>query len=181
MNASRWMQEMTWVEIEAFLREGDTVLIPIGATEQHAQHMAMFTDTGWAIGLCNGVAERVNVLIAPPVHYGWGPHHMCYPGTITLRSDTLRRLCIDIGESLAYHGFKKLIFVNGNRVANLPAMQLAASTLRLRTGAFVAVADAGLIAKKAVRDICTSKVGGLGHAGNPKRLTCCITGRSWST
>ncbi len=165
MNGSRWIQEMTWVEIQEFLTQGDTVLVPVGATEQHAEHMTLFMDTGWAIGLCNGVAKLANVLIAPPVHYGWGPHHMCYPGTITLRSDTLKQLCIDIGESLAFHGFKKIIFVNGNRVANLPAMQLAASTLRFRTGAFVGVADAGLLAKKAVREICTSPIGGLGHAG----------------
>ncbi len=165
MNNSRWIQEMTWVEIKEFLIEGDTVLVPVGATEQHAEHMTLFMDTGWAIGLCEGVAKLANVLIAPPVHYGWGPHHMAYPGTITLRSDTLKQVCIDIGESLAYHGFKKIIFVNGNRVANLPAMQLAASTLRFRTGAFVAVADTGLLAKKAVRDICSSAPGGLGHAG----------------
>lgn len=165
MNASRWIHEMTWVEIEKYLQSDDIALIPVGATEQHGRHMALFTDTGWAVGLCEGVATQANALIAPPVHYGWGPHHMAYPGTITLRSATLTQLCIDIGESLAYHGFRKLIFVNGNRVANLPAMQLAASKLRFATGAFVAVADAGLLAKKAIRELCTSPLGGLGHAG----------------
>lgn len=165
MNNSKWIQEMTWVEIQEYLRHGETVLVPVGATEQHAEHMTLFMDTGWAIGMCEAVANLVDVLIAPPVHYGWGPHHMAYKGTITLRSETLKQLCIDIGESLAYHGFKKIVFVNGNRVANLPAMQLAASYLRCKTGAFVAVADTGLIAKKAIREICTSEIGGLGHAG----------------
>ena len=165
MNNSRWIHEMTWEEVRSYLQDRDTVLVPVGATEQHGRHMAAFMDTAWATGISEAVARRSNVLIAPPVHYGWGPHHLAYPGTITLRSQTLTQVCVDIGESLAYQGFKKIIFVNGNRVANLPAMQLAASHLRHKTGAFVAVADTGLIAKRAVRDICTSAPGGLGHAG----------------
>lgn len=165
MNNSRWIQEMTWVEVQVYLQRSDIVLIPVGATEQHGKHMALFMDTGWAVGISEDVAKRTDALIAPPVHYGWGPHHMAYPGSITLRASTLTQVCVDIGESLAYHGFKKLIFVNGNRRANLPAMQLAASTVRHTTGAFAVVADTGLLAKKAVRDICTSAIGGLGHAG----------------
>ena len=90
---------------------------------------------------------------------------MAYPGTITLRADTLLQLCMDIGESLIFHGFKRLVFINGNRVANLPPMETAASRLRFQTGAFVAVADAGLIAKSAVHEVCESPEGGLGHAG----------------
>lgn len=165
MNNSNWIHEMTWEEIAEYLKSNDIALVPVGATEQHGRHMTLFMDTGWAVGICKGVAKLSNALIAPPVHYGWGPHHLAYPGTLTLRSQTLVQVCIDIGESLAYHGFKKIIFVNGNRVANLPAMQMAASALRHSTGAYVAVADAGLIAKKAVRAICDSDAGGLGHAG----------------
>lgn len=165
MNNSRWLQDMTTAEIRAYLQANDIVLIPVGATEQHGNHMAMFMDTGWAIGISQEVAERTKTVVAPPMHYGWGPHHMAYPGTMTLRADTLMQVCVDIGQSLIYHGFKKVIFVNGNRVANLPPMQLAAAHLRGTTGAYVAVADAGLIAKKAVREICTSAPGSLGHAG----------------
>ena len=162
---SRWIQELKWAEIADYLEQCDIALIPVGATEQHGPHLPLYVDTGWAVGMAEGVAERTNSLIAPPVHYGWGPHHMAYPGTITLRSDTLQQLCLDIGESLIYHGFKRLVFINGNRAANLPPMETAASKLRFLTGAFVAVADAGLIAKSAVRAVCDSPDGGLGHAG----------------
>ena len=162
---SRWIQELKWPEIADYLEQSDIALIPVGATEQHGPHLPLYVDTGWAVGMAEGVAERTNSLIAPPVHYGWGPHHMAYPGTITLRSDTLQQLCLDIGESLIYHGFNRLVFINGNRAANLPPMETAASKLRFLTGAFVAVADAGLIAKSAVRAVCDSPDGGLGHAG----------------
>lgn len=162
---SHWIHEMKWPEIADYLQRSDIALIPIGATEQHGPHLPLYVDTGWAVGMAEGAAERTDVLIAPPVHYGWGPHHMAYPGTITLRADTLIQVAMDIGESLIYHGFKKLVFINGNRVANLPPMEIAASKLRFITGAYVAVADAGLIAKSAVNAVCESPEGGLGHAG----------------
>jgi creatinine amidohydrolase len=163
--ASNWIHEIKWPEIAAYLKTDDIVLIPVGATEQHGDHLPLMVDTGWATGMAEGAAELANVLIAPPIHYGWGPHHMAYPGTITLSADTLTSLCVDVGQSLAFHGFKKLVFVNGNRAANLPPMEIAASKLRFRTGAFAAVVDAGLIAKNAVYDVCESGPGGLGHGG----------------
>ena len=167
MNESRWIQEMTWQEIQDYLAQECIAIIPVGATEQHGPHMSLFMDTGWAVGIAEGVAEMAGVVVAPPVHFGWGPHHMGYPGTITIRGDTLAQLCVDIGESLVWHGFKKLIFLNGNRVANLPPMQMASSRLRHSTGAYVAVADAGLIAKKRVHEICEpTYAGALGHAGD---------------
>ena len=33
-NASPWMHEQTWQQIEAYLEENDTVLLPVGATEK---------------------------------------------------------------------------------------------------------------------------------------------------
>ena len=164
-HSTHWMHEMSWPEIEAYLKHSDIALVPIGATEQHGVHLPLYVDTGWAVGMAEGAAELANVLIAPPLHYGWGPHHMAYPGTISLRADTLAQITVDIGQSLAYHGFRKVIIVNGNRVANLAPLEVAASKLRFLTGAFVAVVDAGLIAKKAIRDACESPRGGLGHAG----------------
>jgi len=162
---THWIHELKWPEIAAYLERSDIALIPIGATEQHGPHLPLQVDTGWAVGMAEGAAERCDVLIAPPVHYGWGPHHMAYPGTITLRADTLAQVALDIGESLIYHGFKKLVYINGNRVANLPPMEIAASKLRFMTGAHVSVVDAGLLAKTAVNEVCDSPEGGLGHAG----------------
>lgn len=162
---SRWIHELKWPEIAEYLERSDIALIPVGATEQHGPHLPLYVDTGWAVGMAEGAGERADALIAPPVHYGWGPHHMAYPGTITLRAGTLQQLCVDIGESLVYHGFKRLVFINGNRAANLPPMEIAASQLRFRTGAFAAVVDAGLIAKSAVHAVCETPEGGLGHAG----------------
>jgi len=162
---SCWIHEMSWPQIEQFLRTNDTVLIPIGATEQHGRHMPLMVDTAWAVATCEATAALTPVLIAPPWHLGWSSHHMGYPGCITLRPETLTQVAVDMGESLAYHGFKKIIFVNGNRIANLPPLDIAAAKIRGRTGAFTAVADVSQLAKQEFNEIADSAPGGLGHAG----------------
>jgi creatinine amidohydrolase len=164
-NPSRWIHQMSWPQIAEFLKRSDTVLVPIGATEQHGLHTPLMVDTGWAVATCEETAKRADILIAPPTHFGWSSHHMGYAGCITLRPETLTQVALDIGESLAYHGFKKIIFVNGNRIANLPPLDIAAAKLRTRTGAFVAIADVSMLAREEFAQIAESAPGGLGHGG----------------
>lgn len=171
MNASAsaprscWLHELRWPEIAAYLEREDMVLVPIGATEQHGRHLPLLVDTGWAIAASEGAARKSGVLAAPPLHFGWSPHHMGYPGTITLQADTLRRVAIDVAESLITHGFRRIVFVNGNRIANLPPLEIAAVEIKNRTGAYVGIADTGLIAKREIKAMCEAEDGGLDHAG----------------
>ena len=56
--AERFIERMTWPEVEAAIEAGvDTVLIPIGTTEQHGHHMPLDTDCVIARALCARVAE----------------------------------------------------------------------------------------------------------------------------
>ena len=160
-----WLHELRWPEIEAHLRIDDVVLVPIGATEQHGRHLPLCVDTGWAAASCETAAQEAGALVAPPVHYGWSPHHMGYPGTITFGAETLKRVAVDIACSLIHHGFKRIVFVNGNRIANLQPLEIAAVELIHRTGAHVVVADAGLIARHEIKAMCEAPDGGLEHAG----------------
>lgn len=162
---TRWIHELRWPEVEGYLKRDTIALIPIGATEQHGRHLPMLVDTGWAIAASEYAAAEADALIAPPVHFGWSPHHMGYPGTITLSAETLTRTAVDIGLSLVYHGFTKLIIVNGNRIANFSPLEIAAVEITNKTGAFVGIADVGMIAKTEVADLCRDKVEGFDHAG----------------
>ena len=162
---SVWLHELRWPEIKAYLETSDVALVPIGATEQHGFHLPLSVDTGWAIAASVLAATKANVLVAPPLPYGWSPHHMGYPGTVTLAAETLRLVAIDIATSLIHHGFKRIIFVNGNRIANLPPLEIAAVQIKHLTGAYVGIADAGLIAKTEVAAMCSASDGGLEHAG----------------
>src|SRR3546814_10577674 len=124
----------------------------------------MMLDTAWAIAAAEGAARKTNVLIAPPVHYGWSYSHMGFPGTLTLSAETIVSLALDICRSLLVHGFRKLVLINGNRMVLQP-LDIAAVKIRNETGAMVAVVDSGLIAKAEVKALCTSGAGALGHAG----------------
>lgn len=163
---SPWMQELAWPDIEAYLKHDDIALIPVGATEQHGAHTPLMVDTGWAIAIAEQAGRRAGVLSAPPLHFGWSPHHLAFPGAITLRPETLTQVIADVCQSLMVHGFKKFVLINGNRVANLPPMEIAAVKLRYHNNAFAAVVDAGLIARREVYEICGGEEGALGHAGD---------------
>ena len=162
---SRWMQELTWDVIEQRLTRDDVVLVPIGATEQHGHHAPMLVDTGWAVETSADAAALADCLIAPPLHYGWSYGHMGFPGAIGLTAETLTRVAVEIGECLVHHGFGRIIFVNGNRVANLAPLEIAAVQLHLQTGAFTAVADCGMIARDEIAALSEGPAGALGHAG----------------
>lgn len=167
MKKSVWLHEMFWPDIADHLAAGgDTVLVPIGATEQHGPHTPLFVDTAWASDVSQAVAERENVLVGPPLHFGYSHHHLGYPGGITLRAETLTQVALDVGESLVSHGFRKIVYVNGNRVANLPPLQIAMLKLRYRTGAFAAIVDTHLIARRAVCEEAGNRPNASNHAGD---------------
>ncbi len=160
------MHELAWPEISAYLEHDDLALIPIGATEQHGTHTPLMVDTAWALAVAEEAGRRAGVLAAPGLHYGWSPHHLAFPGAITLRPETLTQVIVDICQSLMVHGFRKFILINGNRVANLAPMEIAAAKLRYANDAFAAIVDVGLVARREVHEICGGEAGALGHAGD---------------
>ena len=162
---SVWLHEMSWNEVADHLGRDDAVIVPIGATEQHGHHAPMLLDTGWAVQVAQEAALRCGCLVAPPVHYGWSSGHMAFPGTIGLRAETLTAVAVDVAECLIRHGFRRIVLLNGNRVANLPPMEIAAVKLRLSTGAAVAVADCGLLAREEVARLSEGAPGTIGHVG----------------
>ncbi|WZB63461.1 creatininase family protein [Achromobacter xylosoxidans] len=164
LTSSPWLHERSWTSVQEYLKHDDLILVPIGATEQHGRHTPLMVDTGWAIAVAEGAALATGTLVAPPQHVGWSPHHLAYCGALTFRPETLISVMVDIGESLIHHGFRKIVFVNGNRIANLPPMEIAAAKLRFSTGAYVSVVDAGLIARREVGEIC--QAGENGHGGD---------------
>lgn len=123
------IQELTWQDISDYLKKNDVVLVPIGSTEQHGPHLPTGCDTYAAIALAEDVASHTGTLTTPPLWFGDSPHHLGFPGTITLRSETLMEVTKDICRSLAKTGFKHIIIINGHRGANLPALNLAVKSL----------------------------------------------------
>jgi creatinine amidohydrolase len=157
--------ELRSPEVKAYLAERDTILIPVGSTEQHGDHLPVGVDALVAIHLAEDAARRANVLVAPPLWFGFAPQHMGFAGTVTLRPETLTAVVEDVCNSLIYHGFRKLVIVNGHRIANLPPLQIAASKVHNRTGAHVGIVDPVYIGHELHREILSDpEAGGLSHA-----------------
>ncbi len=108
------LENMTYEEVEEYLRKKDLIIIPIGSTEQHSPFGLLGTDFITAQEIAKAVGEKLNVIVAPTIAYGMAQHHMGFKGTITLSPLTLINLVKDIVSSLLEHGFKKIVFINGH-------------------------------------------------------------------
>lgn len=110
------LKDMTWPEIDQALETTKIALIPVGAQEQHGPLIAEGCDAYRAEEFCKRLASRCfpNVVVTPTIDFGVSPHHMDFPGTISLRPETLISLLEDIVASLEKHGVKKYLFVNAH-------------------------------------------------------------------
>ena len=152
---SVWLHELTWEEVASYLQGRDTIIVPFGTTEQHGPAGPLGLDGYVAIGLAEDAARKAGVLVAPPVWYGDSSHHLGFPGTISLRTETLMQIVYDVVRSLARHGFKRILLVNGHKWTNLPALTSAARNIREfeLPGVRTAVADPMYLARGIARTI----------------------------
>jgi len=126
------LNRLSWVELEEKMEEGlDLVLIPVGATEQHGPNGGFGVDSGRAEGFVERLAVRMypEAVAVPVVSYGISPHHMNFPGSITLQPETFIAVLEDIVDSLYHHGFRRFFFANAHG-GNRPAMTLLMGKLK---------------------------------------------------
>lgn len=91
-------------------------IVAVGSLEQHGPNLAMSVDTAIADALARRMAQAhyPKLVLLPPVTYGVSYHHMAFRGSLTLRPQTLDAIVSDLAASLAHHGVRTLILVNGH-------------------------------------------------------------------
>ena len=105
--------ELNWSDIEKAVSKDNRCIVPFGSTEQHAQ-LSLCVDTILAEKVSLEAAETLNIPVFPPVSYGLCPYFTAYPGTVSLRVETLLALVRDIVASLRRSGFRRILMVNGH-------------------------------------------------------------------
>lgn len=160
-------EKLTWEEINKVIGENRVILLPVGSTEQHGLHLPMDVDNLLARQVCLGAAEKVpdQVLVMPNVNYGFNTHVMDFPGQITVNGSAFIQYVLSITKSLAYHGFRRIILVNGHG-SNMPFLDIVARQTILETkGETLCMALIHTnLAKDVAGQIRESEIGGMAHA-----------------
>jgi creatinine amidohydrolase len=129
-------EKLTWPEINDAVDLGKVCIVPCGAVEQHGPHLPLDVDLVCPTGVAHGAGREVPeaLLVLPIVAYGYTGHVMDFPGTINTHFEHFMHQVLDITTSLAYHGFKKIILLNGHG-SNWPNLDLVARRTNLETDA----------------------------------------------
>jgi creatinine amidohydrolase len=129
-------EKLTWPEINDAVELGKICIVPCGAVEQHGPHLPLDVDLVCPLGVAHGAAREVpdKLLVLPIVAYGYTGHVMDFPGTINTDFEHFMHQVLDITKSLAYHGFTKIILLNGHG-SNMPNLDLVARRSNLETDA----------------------------------------------
>jgi creatinine amidohydrolase len=168
MSAKYRYGEMTWPEIKAAAAEERVAVVPIATIEDHGLHLPVDTDLLLCATVCEQAVSRApeRAVLVPPINHGYSPHHMDFPGPITIGAETLIRYGVDVCKSLAHHGFKKILIVNGHG-SNTPFIDIIARLAVVETGALAAAVN--YWAAPGVREVAESlreseRIGGMNHA-----------------
>lgn len=129
-------EKLTWPEINDAVDLGKVCVVPCGAVEQHGAHLPLDVDMVCPTEIARGAGQLVpgHVLVLPTVCYGYTGHVMDFPGTINSHYQHFIDQVLDLTKSLAYHGFKKILLLNGHG-SNMPNLDLVARRTNLETDA----------------------------------------------
>jgi creatinine amidohydrolase len=105
-------RDLNWMQLEAYLVGDDRVVLPVGSTEQHA-YLSLETDNILAERASVEAAEPLGIPVLPVLPYGV-TGFTAYPGSPTLRTDTLVAVLSELADSLLGQGFGRILVVNGH-------------------------------------------------------------------
>lgn len=125
------LERISWVQARQLFHSSTVALVPVGSTEQHGPHLPLGTDFLTAQALALAVARELKILCTPVIPVGVSEHHRQFWGTLWVSPETFRRFMREIAESVASHGVRRIVFVNGHG-GNNAALQEICRELRAK-------------------------------------------------
>ncbi|MDR2990338.1 MAG: creatininase family protein [Burkholderiaceae bacterium] len=137
---SRLWSDWSAADFAALDRARAIAVLPLAATEQHGPHLPLSVDSDIAHGIVQAACAHLPVdlpaLFLPVQRVGYSPEHTAYPGTLTLKAQTVIGLWTDVAESVAASGIKKLVLLNTHG-GNTGLLDVVARDLRARLALLV--------------------------------------------
>jgi creatinine amidohydrolase len=137
----RYWHELASPDFADLDRERTVAILPVGAIEQHGPHLPVMVDACINQGILGRALElmpaALPALVLPMTWVGRSEEHVDYPGTLTHTAETLTRMWVEIGASVARAGVRKLLILNSHG-GQIQVMQIVARELRIAQGMFAA-------------------------------------------
>jgi creatinine amidohydrolase len=109
------LTSLTWTDVEEYLGKCRTVILPLGAVEQHGPALPLGTDAIIAEALAREIGTRTGRLVGPVLSPGLSlTPHMNFAGSISLHAGTFTAVVMEVVGSLHHHGFRNFLLVNGH-------------------------------------------------------------------
>ena len=129
------LSQATWTDVASL--ETDLAVVPVGSTEQHGPHAPLGTDTLAAVTVAEAGCERYTgeVVRMPAIPVGIAEEHRHFPGTLWVSPGTFRAYVRETIASLAFHGFERVVVVNGHG-GNVDALREVTGTITRHDDAY---------------------------------------------
>jgi len=122
------LEEMTWYEVQTYLKKSRGIILPTGSIEQHGPLGLIGTDSMCAREIAWAAAQKCDAIVAPEISYAPAQFNMSFPGTISLDPNVYNYLVSSILESLDKNGFERIYVLNGHG-ANLEILRHIADNI----------------------------------------------------
>lgn len=127
-----WLEDLTWLEAKARFDADAVVVVPIGAASKaHGAHLPLKTDALTARALGQKLIERLPVVVAPVVGFGYYPAFTSFAGSQHLTADTFKAVMRELIASFTAHGVRRIALANTGVSTEKPIDEVAAETAAL--------------------------------------------------
>lgn len=113
------LQEMSWVDVKEYLKSKDMVIIPLGSTEQHGPHLPLGADYFDALETSKMISKQTGVIVAPVLLVGYSVYHSGFPGTLSLKPETMEQVLFESVEMMIKYGFNRFLLFNAHGGNNI--------------------------------------------------------------
>jgi creatinine amidohydrolase len=108
-----WLEDLTWPEAKQRFDANAAVVIPVGATAKaHGAHLPLKTDMLTARALGQKLIERLPVVMAPVVGFGFYPAFGSFAGSQHLSAYTFRAMMRELVGNFVSQGVRRIAILN---------------------------------------------------------------------